>query len=411
MDSNEKTSDLKEVVHGVLAEFDSPGALIEGAKYIRDAGFTKWDCHSPFPVHGIDPAMGIKPTILPVLVFGGGCAGLVAALGMQTWMNGISYPFVVAGKPLFSLPMQIPIGFELTVLLAGITCFMGMWALNKLPQVWHPLFKSDRFLRASSDGFFVSIDASDKIYQRAETERLLKEAGATYIEEVRHVTGKSARKLPNGIIGFIVLSACLALVPFALVAKARASRSAKPHYHVIPNMDFQPKAKPQQANPVFADQRAQRQPVEGTVARGETKSDGHFNRGLSGGGWATTFPESIELDEAFMERGENRYNVYCQPCHGLTGEGNGMVAKEAEGLGTLASAWVAPSNMTQEGYVKQPHGQLFNTVTYGIRSMPGYASQIKERDRWAIVFYVRALQRAANATRSDVPENRQQEIK
>lgn len=414
MSNSDSSAKTKTVVHGVLAEFESPGALIEGAEKVRDAGYTSWDCHSPFPVHGLDPAMGIKPTILPVLVFGGGATGLGLAILMQTWMNGWDYPWLVSGKPLFSLPMQIPIAFEVTVLLAAFTCFFGMWTLNKLPQVWHPLFSRDRFMRATTDSFFVAIDAGDPKFDSTTTVELLESAGATSVETVSYETGPMSRQIPRGIMAFILLSAVVALVPFALVAKARASTSEKPHFHIIPNMDFQPKYKAQNASDVFPDGRASRLPVEGTVARGELKADDHFYRGMVTGPdrekeWATEFPAVIqEMNEAELgdlaDRGAQRFGIYCSPCHGLTGEGTGMVNQRAETIGATATGWVSPSNITQETYVRQPHGQIFNTITHGIRTMPGYAAQIPERDRWAIVLYVRALQRSANASVDDVPE-------
>ncbi len=149
--------DSETVFYGLVAEYDSPGALIQAAEQVRDAGYEKWDSpHARIPLHGIDPAMGIRSTILPVLVFVGGMTGTALAILMQWWMNAKTWQWVVSGKPYFSLAQQIPIAFELTVLLAGFTTFFGMWALNKLPQVWHPLFKKDRFLKATTNGFFIS---------------------------------------------------------------------------------------------------------------------------------------------------------------------------------------------------------------------------------------------------------------
>lgn len=416
MSTSERPQESHEKLYGLVAEFESPGALIHAAKEVRDAGYTKWDCHSPFPVHGLDPAMGIKPTILPALVFGGGATGLILAIVMQTWMNGIDYPWLVSGKPLFSLPMQIPIAFELTVLLAALTAFFGMWALNKLPRFWHPLFVRDRFLRSSSDGFFVAVESGDPKFDLDATRALLEGAGATAIEDVRYVSSPETRRVPRPVMAFILISAVVALVPFAFVAKARSSRSAEPHFHVVPNMDFQPKYQAQNASDVFANGRADRLPVEGTVARGDLRNDDHFYRGIVAGQWATTLPQQFtrlneqEMAEA-VERGQERFGIYCAPCHGLTGEGTGMINQRADAVGAAATGWVAPSNIVQEAFVRQPHGQLFNTITHGIRSMPGYAAQIRESDRWAIVLYVRALQRSANAKVDDVPAGAQPAIR
>lgn len=435
MSHSNETDEVEDKLYGLLAEYESPGALIEAAKAVRKAGYTKFDCHSPFPVHGIDPAMGIKPTILPMLSFGAGITGLALGLLMQTWMNNWTYPWNVGGKPLISLPMQIPIAFEVTVLLAAFATFFGMWGLNKLPQVWHPLFSNDLFMKASCHGFFVAIEAEDPKFQGQGTKATLEEAGATAVEEVRYKTSKSLRALPKGVIAFIVLSSCMALVPFAYIYKQRASKSDKPHFHIIPNMDFQHKAKPQTASDLFPDGRAGQMPVPHTVARLELKEDDHFYRGLMPGravfgangqlagqlpgSWATTFPvhfagsdgRKFELSEETMERGQERFGIYCSPCHGLTGEGTGMINQRAEKVGATATGWVAPSNITQKSFATQPHGQLFNTITHGIRTMPGYGTQIKEADRWAIVFYLRALQRSAHSTVDDVPAGEQPAIR
>jgi mono/diheme cytochrome c family protein len=412
MDTSEtKTDATEEVFFGLVAEYDSPGALVRAAEQVRDAGYRKWDCHSPFPVHGIDPAMGIRPTILPVLVFGGAITGTALAILMQWWMNAWEWQWIVSGKPFFSLPQQIPIAFEVTVLLAGFTTFFGLWALNKLPQAWHPLFKSDRFRKATTDGFFVSIEAADGKFDRAATERLLRDAGATSIEEIRYLTSPQLRRVPKPIMGFILATSVLALVPFAFIAKWRSDHSDKPHYHIIPDMDFQEMRGSQTESPLFMDGRATRKAVVGTVARGDLREDDLFYRGLDSGQWATRFPPQVEMSDDTLERGRERFTIYCTPCHGEAGEGNGMIHARAVAVNATATGWVQPSKLTDAIYVKQPHGQIFNTISNGIRTMPAYAAQITEADRWAIVLYLRAVQRARNASIDDVPEAKRPEIR
>jgi mono/diheme cytochrome c family protein len=166
-------------------------------------------------------------------------------------------------------------------------------------------------------------------------------------------------------------------------------------------MDWQPKYKAQRENPFFADTRATREQVSGTVAVGELHDDDHLYRGKIGGTYASTFPSQIQPTEATMERGQQRFGIYCTPCHGFAGEGNGMVAQRAELLQTTGAgngmAWVAPSNINQEYLRLQPVGQLFDSITNGVRTMPAYGPQISTEDRWAIVMYLRALQRRGAA--------------
>lgn len=413
---------------GVLAEYDSPGALIEAAKQVRDAGFTKWDCYSPFPVHGIDPAMGIKRTILPMIVFGGGLTGLCAGLGLQWWANSYHWPWIVSGKPFFSLPANIPITFETTVLFSGLTCFFAMWVLNKLPKPWHPLFRNERFTRVTDDAFFIGIEAEDAAFDHEKTTALLREAGAVEVEDCHIDPDPAKKRIPRPLIAFVIITTILALVPFALIARARASKSSKPHWHIIPDMDFQAKAKAQTASDFFEDRRSMRLPVDGTVARGDLQQDDHFFKGviytqeqvlepnaageviprlIQAPRWATTFPSQFQVDARAMERGRDRYNIYCQPCHGESGDGQGMVAKRARTVPT--QGWNAPSDVNVA--IRQPHGQIFNTITHGVRQMPAYGAQIPPDDRWAIVLYVRALQRSQNATINDAPAAEQAQIR
>ena len=171
-------------LYAVMVEFDSPSLLIEAVKKVRDQGFKKWDVHTPFPIHGMDEAMGIKGTQLPFLVLACGLTGLGLATLMQWWMNAVDYPFVISGKPLFGLPANIPIMFELTVLLSAFGCFFGMWGLNGLPKLYNPLFKSRRFRRATQDRFFIVIEAEDPQFDAQRTRAFLDSLGGLNIEEI-----------------------------------------------------------------------------------------------------------------------------------------------------------------------------------------------------------------------------------
>lgn len=176
--------DVVELV-ALMAEFETVDAVVEAAGRVRRAGFQRWDVHSPFPIHGIDPVMGIRPTVLPWIVLGGGLAGLIGGLVLQWYCNAYDYPIIISGKPFWSLPANIPIIFECTVLLSAITAVFGMFALNNLPMLYNPLFKSERFRRVTDDRFFIVIDASDRRFDEAETTKLLQDAGAVAIERVQ----------------------------------------------------------------------------------------------------------------------------------------------------------------------------------------------------------------------------------
>lgn len=389
--------------YGLLAQYDDVDALKEAAEQVRDAGYTRWDSHSPFPVHGLDPAMGIRSTKLPLIIFGAGITGTTVAIIMQWWMNAVDYGFIISGKPLWSLPANIPIGFELTVLFAAVTAFLITLGVNGLPRLHHPLFNSEAFAKATDDKFFIAIEAQDPKYNSERTRALLEGTSPTLLEEVEDDSRINA-KLPRPLLYFIISSFVFGFIPLGVVATMWVSKSEEPRIHPNPNMDFQEKFKAQTANPLFADGRAMRPRVEGSVPYGRVMTDHHYYRGLTeDGDWAKGFPEQIELSEATMQRGEDRFNIYCSTCHGLAGYGDGPVHRRAEEL--KMSKWVAPTSLHENRLHAQPNGKLFNTITHGIRNMPAYGHAIPEDDRWAIVMYIRALQKSQVARLEDVPES------
>jgi hypothetical protein len=162
---------------GFLVEFTTADALMHACEKVRDAGFTKWDAHTPFPVHGLDRAMGVKPTVLPWLIFVCGFAGAAAGLGLQWWTNAVNYQFVISGKPFWSIPANIPVTFELTVLFSAFGAFFGMLAFNELPRFHHPVFTSERFRRVTTDRFFVCVDAADPRFDAQKTPSFLASLG------------------------------------------------------------------------------------------------------------------------------------------------------------------------------------------------------------------------------------------
>jgi hypothetical protein len=179
-----------------MAEYNTPGEILHAAEKVRDAGFRKWDCLTPFPVHGLDSAMAIKKTILPWIVLTMGLTGLCTACFMQWYVNSphtqsaamyvlSGYPLRISGKPYWSLPPNIPVMFEFTVLCSALTTFFCVWGLNGLPRLHHPAFNVARFRRVTDDKFFILIEASDSRFNLAETRQLLESTHPAAIEEVK----------------------------------------------------------------------------------------------------------------------------------------------------------------------------------------------------------------------------------
>lgn len=167
---------------GILAEFGNPLELLKAAEQVRDAGYKSFDCHSPFPIHGMDEAMGLRRSRLGFIAGTMGALGTLGALTLQGWVHTTAYPMVISGKPFFSLEAFIPVSFELTILLAAFGTVFGMFHLNKLPQLFHNVFYSDRFAKVTDDGFMISIEADDPKFDAEKTKSFLESIGGSSLE-------------------------------------------------------------------------------------------------------------------------------------------------------------------------------------------------------------------------------------
>ena len=201
---------------------------------------------------------------------------------------------------------------------------------------------------------------------------------------------------PGLMFKIALLSIAIALLPLACIARYRNVPSKLPRIHIIQDMDNQDRYKTQQSNDVFADGRASRAPIPGTVAYSPNPvkremaigADDHRYRGVIEAGYADSFP--MELTSSVMERGKRQYDIYCSVCHGLSGYGNGIVNNRAMAL--QQGTWVQPASLHEDPYNARELGHYFNTITNGIRNMPAYGRQISVDDRWSIVAYLKALQ-------------------
>lgn len=170
-------------LYGLLAEYESSRQLLAGCRATREAGFERWEAHTPYPLHGLDQAMGLAPSriAIPVLVMT--LVGAAAGFMLQVWVSGVAYPLVVSGKPFFSWPAFIPIAFETAVLGGALAAVAGLFFYSGLPRWHHPLFSSRRFEAASNDRFFISVEAADPAFDWTATRELL-ERDAVVVEVV-----------------------------------------------------------------------------------------------------------------------------------------------------------------------------------------------------------------------------------
>jgi hypothetical protein len=169
---------------GLLAEFTTTAELYRACEQVRDAGYTRWDAHTPFPVHGLDRAMGMRASHLPWIVLVMGFTGAGLGLALQTWVHSYAYPLVISGKPYFAWQAYVPITFESAVLFGALGAVLGMLGLNRLPMHHHPLFNSERFERSTDDRFFISIESWDPKFDLQATRRFLEGIGAHSVETV-----------------------------------------------------------------------------------------------------------------------------------------------------------------------------------------------------------------------------------
>jgi hypothetical protein len=170
--------------YGLIAEFETPADAMHAAEQVRDAGFSRWDVFTPYPIHGMDKAMGLKNSKVGWFSFAGGVTGYTSGMLMIWWMNAVDYPIMIGGKPMFSPWAAFPPSYELTILLGAFGALGGMLFLNRLPRLHHPLLKHKRFALATHDKFFIVIETTDPKYSETETRKLLESAGSKRLELV-----------------------------------------------------------------------------------------------------------------------------------------------------------------------------------------------------------------------------------
>ena len=171
-------------VFALVASFDSPAKLLSACEDLRESGFTDFDAHTPFPVHGLERAMGMRTSKVAWVSLLGGILGGLGALALQVWTMGFDYPQNISGKPVIAFQAYVPVTFELTILFAAFGTFFGMWAINGLPRLFHPVMQAEGFARASDDRFLVSVEARDPQFDAEKVRAILRAQGAVEIEEV-----------------------------------------------------------------------------------------------------------------------------------------------------------------------------------------------------------------------------------
>jgi mono/diheme cytochrome c family protein len=369
---------------GIAATFESPNEIIKAAKKVSLEGYNNFDVNTPYPVHGMDDAMKIKASKLGFVTLVMGLAGASIALLFMYWTMSVDYPLVIGGKPFFAFPAFIPITFEVTVLLATVSTVIAMIALFfRLPDNKHPLHDTEYMKSVSADKFGIVIESSDAKFNEASVKELLEKLHPNKLELIYYPPEESYPIFQPKFILF--------LIAVSLIVSGGTYFTLNKLIYMIPYnwMMDQDKLNPQKGSDLFVDGYGMRSPVDGTVARGFIP---YPYQGQAA-------PISV-LANPFIPTNENialgkeKYFTYCSPCHGYFADGDSR----------LRGQFPNPPTLHSKRAIEFSDGMIYHIITNGQNVMPSYASQISREERWAIVNYVRVLQRAKNASDSDLIE-------
>ncbi|MBV6419413.1 MAG: hypothetical protein DAHOPDDO_00630 [Ignavibacteriaceae bacterium] len=369
-------------IYGVTALFNDPNAITSAAKKVANAGFTKWDVNSSYPIHGIEKAMKLKPSMLGIVTLISGLSGIVVALLMMWWTMSVDYPMIIGGKPYFSLPAFIPITFEVTVILATVSTVVAMFAFFfGLPRNVHALHDTVYMKKVSRDHFGIVIEAIDPKFDEKNTIEFLKNLKPLSTEVIFF---PEKEIYPVFELRFIMF-----LIGVAVVVSLGTYITLNKLMYLQPFnwMESQAKLIPQRTTDFFSDGRSMRLPVEGTVAKGfiPYPFEGETNP-------VQVLSNPYFPTEENLNLGKRKFLTYCSPCHGNFGDGDSR----------LAGQFPNPPTLHSDRVRSFPDGMIYHIITNGQNIMPSYASQVNRQERWAIVNYIRALQRAKNATDEDL---------
>ncbi|HEX2865460.1 MAG TPA: quinol:electron acceptor oxidoreductase subunit ActD [Ignavibacteriales bacterium] len=375
----------KNLLFAVTALFDTPGEIIHAARAVREAGYTNYDVNTPYPVHGMDSVMKLKPSTLSYVALVLGLTGAFAAIFFMWWVSAVNYPLVIGGKPYFSLPAFIPITFEVTVLLASIGTVVAMLFIYfKLPNNSYPLHDTDYMRSVSSDKFGIVIMARDPMFDEEKITALFKDMKAGSVASVYFdpdEIGTLHRAIDKRFLGF------LAAVFIITAAATYFSLNYILYWQPFNWMAEQWKVTAQSKSTYYSDGFGMRMPVEGTVARGFMPFLYKGNQAAAAKYMANPLVASKEV----LAKGQDKFNTFCSPCHGYFGKGDSR----------LRGQFPAPPSLQSEKVRNYKDGDIYYIITEGQNIMPSYAKQITREERWAIIHYIRALQRSQNAGGSE----------
>ncbi|WP_291270458.1 quinol:electron acceptor oxidoreductase subunit ActD [Geothrix sp.] len=375
---------MSETSYAVLGTFETPDALMQAIPKVRASKLGTVEAYTPYAIHGIEEALGLRRSPLGGMVLVMGVLGALTAFGFQYWISAIDYPIITGGKAPDSWEAFIPIMFEVTVLFATFTAGLGMlFLLNKLPFFGHPVLSSKSIKSITRDRYVLALEAESEAFDSAAAAAALQAAGASQVEILPapdrspFLTSDYILRAAGGIF-----TACLgaglvmyfAIKLFPVVAPMKY-------------MQDQPRLNAQKASSFFKDGHGMQRPVAGTVARG------HLPTATGTQEEAATLANPLPRTREVFAAGRQAYKNRCEVCHGSVGDG----------VGSLTAAYGGkPANLQAQQFRDYPDGKIYWAIVNGKNAMPSHAADLSESQRWAVVHYVRALQRAQNAKDEDL---------
>ncbi|MBI1751793.1 MAG: DUF3341 domain-containing protein [Acidobacteria bacterium] len=370
--------------YAVLGLFDTPDALMQAIPKARAAQLGAVEAYTPYPIHGIDEALGHRKSPLGGMVLVMGVLGALTAFGFQYWISAVDYPIITGGKAANSWEAFIPIMFEVTVLFSTFTAGLGMLLLlNKLPFFGHPVLSSKAITGITRDRYALAIEAESDSFNAEAAAQALKDAGAAAVEAL------PAPDRSPFLTSDYILRTLGGIFVACVVAGLAIFFAIKwfPLMRPMVNMQDQPRLNAQKASAFFKDGHGMQQPVAGTVARG------HLPTATGTQDASASLINPLPRTPEVFAVGKKAYHNRCEVCHGALGNG----------MGSLTSAYGGkPANLQSQQFRDYPDGKIYWAIVNGKNSMPSHAPYLSESERWSVVHYVRALQRAQNAKDEDL---------
>jgi len=379
------SSDAANGTFAVLGIFSEAQKIVDAAKQIRPRKLGHLEAYTPYPVHGLDRAIGIGPSSLGKFVLGMGLLGTALALLFEWWTSAVDYPLITGGKALFSWQAFVPVMFEVTVLFATFTAGLAMlFAFNKLPFFGHPVLHSKAIKGITRDKLALSIENTGASFDPEAARQALLDSGAESVE----IVPIPAWDKPLSLVGLLRIIGAIAAACLVAGAGIYAAEKMVPILPPLIKMHDQPKLNAFRASDFFADGRGMRPAVAGSVARGHLPPA--FATPEEAG---AILSNPVPLTKETAERGRKVFGDHCAICHGTVGDG----------VALLSRAYGAkPANLLSNEMRARPDGYIYGVLVKGKNAMPSYAPDLDESDRWAAVHYVRVLQRSQNAKDEDL---------